>query len=66
MDRSSSPGRHAARVFLACLVICGLVAAIDHDAVHNPLRRAILLFILIAVPAGNYFMYRRRDGAARQ
>lgn len=65
MYRSTSPGWKAARDLLFCLAICALVAAFDHDALRNPIRRAIMMFVIIAVPAGNYFMYRRHNRPAR-
>jgi hypothetical protein len=65
MDRSSSPLRRATHDLLLCLLICGFIVAIDHNALRNPVRLAIMMFVTIAVPVGNYFMYRRHDRVAR-
>jgi hypothetical protein len=38
---------------------------VDHDALRDSIRLAITAFVTIAVPAGNYVMYRPRHRAAR-
>jgi len=61
MNPDPSPLRLAAQSFLVCLACCGLVLLLDHGAaLREPIRLGIMLFILVAVPAGNFFGHRWR------
>lgn len=68
MSGKSSPLRIAAISLMGCLAIDGLVIALffargDAQKAHDPIRLAILLFVTIAVPLGNYVggKWRRRS-----
>ena len=61
MNRKSSPEWMALCEFLLCLTICCVVAILDHDAVLNPVRLAIMLFVVITVPTFNFIIRRRRN-----
>jgi hypothetical protein len=54
-----SPGRSAVRDFALCLLICGVVALLDLDAVRSPARLAIMALVTMLVPALNYARNRR-------
>jgi hypothetical protein len=61
MSERTTPIGLACRDLLLCLAICGAVAIMSHGAaLTNPVRLGILLFVIIVVPTGNFFMYRRR------
>jgi hypothetical protein len=50
---------------LLCLAICGLVAILSHGAaVTDPVRLGIMLFVIAAVPTGNFIIRRRRARGA--
>lgn len=62
MNDFSPPLRLALQSFVICLACCVAVVLSDRGAaLREPARLGIMLFVLVAVPAGNYLMSRRRQ-----
>jgi hypothetical protein len=66
MNAKPTPMGVAVQSLVICLAVCGLVIAMfflfgDAAKAHDPVRLGIILFVLIAVPIGNYFGAKRRQ-----
>jgi hypothetical protein len=59
MTHPTSALKLAARTLVICLAVCGLVIAFDPGAVRDPIRLAVMIFVVVAVPIGNYMLARR-------
>jgi hypothetical protein len=69
MNTKLTPASLALRSFAVCLAICSGVVALffyfgDASKAKDPVRLGIMLFVLVTVPVGNYFVLRRRHGNA--
>ena len=61
MNANPTPLKLALQSFLICLACCGVVLLLDHGAaLRQPMRLGIMLFVLIAIPAGNFVGHRWR------
>jgi uncharacterized membrane protein len=66
MNDFSTPLRLALQSFVICLACCGAVVLFDRGAVlRESARLGIMLFVLVVVPAGNYFVSRWRQRNVR-
>jgi hypothetical protein len=62
MKDFSTPLRLAVQSFVVCLACCGAVVLFDRGAaLREPARLGIMFFVLVTVPAGNYFVFRWRQ-----
>jgi hypothetical protein len=62
MNDFSTPLKLAMQSFVVCLACCAAVVLLSHGAaLKEPARLGIMLFVLVMVPAGNYFISRWRQ-----